>query len=368
MRFLDAFRDPAAARPLVQRLHTAAAACAGREGGTTLMEVCGSHTMAIARYGIRDILPASVRLVSGPGCPVCVTPAGYLDAALELAARGITIATFGDMLGVPASTGSLREARAGGAAIEICYSPDDALALALAHPEREVVFLAIGFETTVAPVINLVPRAIAAGAGNLSLLCAFKTIPTAVGVLLGDPAMRIDGLLCPAHVSAIIGADAYEPAVRAYRVPCVIAGFEPLDILMGIEGLLRQVGAGEARVENQYSRVVRPGGNPRARRLIETYLEPADADWRGIGTIPGSGLAIREPFAAFDAARRHGVSTAGGREHPGCRCGDVVRGMLAPTDCPLFGTGCTPEHPVGPCMVSSEGSCAAYLKYALPPR
>jgi hydrogenase expression/formation protein HypD len=360
--YVDAFRDPAAARALAARVRAAAAALPpGRVA--RLMEVCGTHTMAIGRAGLRRLLPDTVDLVSGPGCPVCVTSPGYVDAAVGLARRGVTVATFGDLLHVPGSETSLAGARAEGGRVEICHSPERALEIARAEPGREVVFLAVGFETTAAPVVSLAPMARAAGVRNLSMLVAFKRIPPALDALARDPDVRIDGFLCPAHVSAIIGADAYEPFVAAHRLPCVIAGFEPLDILGGVESLLRQVAAGQARVENQYARVVRPGGNRLAQRRLDECLEPADADWRGIGALPGSGWRLRPEWAEFDAERRHGIAVKPGRESPGCRCGDVLRGKRKPTECPLFRRGCDPSRPVGPCMVSSEGACAAWFRY-----
>lgn len=369
MRYIEGFRNPDAAAPLVRDIGQAGAALAARGRTVAIMEVCGSHTMAIARYGIRSVLPAGINLVSGPGCPVCVTPSGYIDAAIELAQDGKTLVTFGDMLNVPGSQRTLADCRAAGADIVVAYTPDTARTLALEHPGREIVFLAIGFETTIVPVIRLVDRAAADGVCNVSLLTAFKLVPPALDALLADPEVRIDGFICPAHVSVIIGADAYLPYANDHGVPCVIAGFEPLDILYGIRGLLNQVLAGEARVDNDYARAVRPGGNPRALALMETYLEPIDADWRGLGRLPRSGLGLRDAYAAFDAARRFGIEVKQGGDRPGCRCGDVVKGKLAPPGCPLFGAACRPDQPVGPCMVSSEGTCAAWFKYTrLAPR
>jgi hydrogenase expression/formation protein HypD len=363
MRYLDGFRDASAAAALRGQLQRLSALPAVRDRSLAIMEVCGSHTMAIARYGVRQFLPPNVRLVSGPGCPVCVTDTGYVDAAIELATRGVLLASFGDMLRVPGSTTNLAAARADGAAIHVCYSPTGALELAARHPDREVVLLAIGFETTAAPIVATLDAARRQAIGNLSLLVAFKLVPPALTALIADPELRIDGFLCPAHVSAIIGADAYRPFAERDEVPCVIAGFEPLDILYGLQGLLEQLAAGAARVDNQYSRVVTPGGNRRAQALFDTYLEPVDASWRGIGVIPASGLGLREPYADYDAARRHGVSVGRGEPHPQCRCGDVLKGKIEPPACPLFGKPCTPSRPFGPCMVSSEGTCAAHYKY-----
>lgn len=359
MGVTEAYRDPRTAAALRQQLDANAAPCAWP---VRIMEVCGTHTMAIARHGIRSMLPANVDLVSGPGCPVCVTPPGYVDAAIDLARRGVIIVTFGDLLNVPGTEGSLAQCRAEGARIETGYSPDHALVVAAAQPEREVVFLAIGFETTIGPVINLVPSALAAGLRNLSLLTAFKRVPPALAALMDDPALAIDAFLCPAHVSVVIGSDAYHP-FAARGTPCVVTGFEPLDILAGLTAILKQLARGEARVENEYRRVVQPGGNPAIQRLMATYLEPDDADWRGLGRLPGSGLRLRPEFAAWDAAKRHGLTVGAGREPAGCRCGEVIKGRLRPPACALFGTRCLPDDPVGPCMVSSEGTCAAWYRY-----
>jgi len=363
MKYIEAFRDPAVATPLRERMGKLGEKLAGRPGGVRIMEVCGSHTMSVARYGIRQLLPPHVALLSGPGCPVCVTAAGYIDAAIDLAGRGATIASFGDMLQVPGSSSALSEARSGGARVEVCYSPRAALALAAADPGREVVFLAIGFETTIAPVVSLVDLAIRERIENLSLLVAFKLVPPALRAVLSDPELKVDAFLCPAHVSAIIGTRAYEPIAREYAKPCVIAGFEPLDILFGLCGILAQLAEGRAAVENLYARVVRDDGNPLARAVTERFLRPADVYWRGLGPLPDSGLVLRDEFARFDAEKRFGIAVGPGKEHPGCLCGDVIKGKSIPTECPLFAKRCTPMDPVGPCMVSVEGSCAAYYKY-----
>ena len=364
MRYIDGFRDPAAATWLARSIGRRAQELRAQGRRVRLMEVCGSHTMAIGRFGIRGMLPPEVELISGPGCPVCVTGPGYVDAALEIAAQGAVIATFGDMLRVPGSESTLAEARAAGARVEICYSPDAALDLARRQPDTQVVFLAIGFETTVAPVTSLVPAALREEVDNLSLLTAFKLVPPALEALIADPELAIDGFLCPAHVSAIIGAEAYRPVVERHGLPCVIASFEPLDILLGIDRLLEMIVAGRAELDNQYARVVRAQGNRRARQLIARHLEPVDADWRGLGRIPASGLGLRREFARFDAEHRFGVPVRPGRAHPQCRCGDVLRGKIRPPQCALFDRSCTPSRPVGACMVSAEGTCAAYWKYA----
>ena len=361
--YIEPFRDPAVAAALRARLRALGATLAARGRRVQVMEVCGSHTMSIARFGLRELLPPNVTLISGPGCPVCVTAPGYIDAAIELARRGAIVATFGDMLHVPGSESSLAECRAAGGVIEVCYSPRAALALAQANPGREVVFLGIGFETTIAPVVSLVGLAAGAQAGNLSLLASFKLVPPALRAVLADPEVQVDAFLCPAHVSAIIGMHPYEPFARDHGKPCVIAGFEPLDILYGICGILTQTVEGRAVVENQYERVVRPDGNPRARAVMEQFLLPADTHWRGMGLLPGSGLVLRPEFALYDAEKRFGLAIGPGRESPGCRCGDVIKGKCAPPQCPFFARSCTPLAPVGPCMVSSEGTCAAYYKY-----
>jgi hydrogenase expression/formation protein HypD len=363
VKYVDGFRDPAAAASLRRSIAAAAGRMAASRGAVRIMEVCGTHTMAIARHGIRGILPDNVDLVSGPGCPVCVTHAGYIDNAIALAERGVLVVTFGDMLHVPGSFSTLAGARARGAAVETAYSPATAIELARGEPGRQVVFLAIGFETTIAPLVSLVDEARAEGIGNLSLLTAFKLVPPALSALRADTDLGIDAFLCPAHVSAIIGSDAYKPFAGPGGVPCVIAGFEPLDILLGIDHIVRQLADGRAEVENLYDRVVRPQGNPKAQALMHSYLRPVDARWRGIGTIPASGLGLRPEYERFDAAARFTLADTPGSEPGGCLCGEVIKGKRKPPACPMFGKACTPDNPVGPCMVSSEGSCAAYYKY-----
>ena len=363
MNYIEGFRNPAAAVRFRKNIDDLAATLATAGQRVSIMEVCGTHTMAIARFGIRDILPSNIDLVSGPGCPVCVTEAGYIDAAITLARQGAVIATFGDMIHVPGSDTTLAQCRSEGCSVEVTYSPTAAITLAKDNPSREIVFLAIGFETTTAPVISLLPIALANGIRNLSLLTAFKRVPPALGALRADPELNIDAFLCPAHVSAIIGSNAYRPFSGPGGVPCVVAGFEPLDILMAIEGILKQLISGQYTVENQYSRVVKPEGNLKAQALIHTFLQPVDARWRGLGAVPASGLALRNDYAAYDAEKKHDIRIGAGREPAGCRCGDVIKGKIKPATCPLFGTACTPDHAIGPCMVSSEGSCAAYYKY-----
>ena len=361
MTWTAEFRDPEIARRLLLAIRRAVA---GFSGAMTLMEVCGTHTMAIRRHGIRPLLPENIRLISGPGCPVCVTPLGYVDHAAALARRPATvIATFGDLVRVAGSTTSLQREMAKGAEVRVVYSPLDAVALARQNLEKTVVFLGIGFETTAPAIAASILQARKLGVKNYFVLNASRTMPAAMAALAGDPELQVHGYLCPAHVSAVIGAAAYDELAGTHRIPCVITGFEPLDVLQGVEMLARQIAAGAARVEIQYTRVVKREGNARAREILYRVFEPCDSRWRGIGVIPGSGLRIREEFAPFDAARQLPVPVEEPREDQGCLCGEILKGKIAPRDCPLFRTVCTPEDPVGACMVSSEGACAAEYRY-----
>jgi hydrogenase expression/formation protein HypD len=361
MTYTTEFRNPAVARRLLADI---VEAVKGYDGVMTLMEVCGTHTMAIYQHGIRALLPPQIRLISGPGCPVCVTPVDYVDHAVALSRRPQTIiATFGDMVRVPGSSSSLLQEQARGADVRIVYSPLDAVAMAEKQPHMSVVFLGVGFETTTPTIAGSIIEARRRDLRNYFVLTAHKTIPGPMAILADDPQLQVDGYLCPAHVSAIIGADAYEPLAQVHGVPCVVTGFEPLDMLQGVAMLARQITSGAARVEIQYSRIVRRGGNARARQVLMEVFEPCDARWRGIGVIPASGLGIRAAYAAFDAALQLPVEIEASREHPGCLCGEILKGKLVPGDCPLFRTVCTPEAPVGACMVSSEGTCAAEYKY-----
>jgi hydrogenase expression/formation protein HypD len=360
MKHLAEYHDPR----LVKGLLTAISqTVANFSDDMTFMEVCGTHTMAISQHGIRSLLPESTRLISGPGCPVCVTPVGYIDHAVALARRSeIIIATFGDMVRVPGSASSLMREQAAGARVKIVYSPLDAIKLAEQHPAATIVFLAVGFETTAPAIAGALLTARQKQLTNFLVLCAHKTMPIAMATLLKDPDLQIDGYICPAHVSAIIGARAYEPLAAEFQVPCVITGFEPLDVLQGILMLTRQTISGDARVETQYSRVVKQEGNRRAQAILAQVFEPCDARWRGIGDIPGSGLRLRPEFASYDAATL-GAEIEPPIEHQGCICGEILKGKARPTDCSLFRRTCTPEDPVGACMVSSEGTCAAEYRY-----
>lgn len=331
---------------------------------TKIMEVCGTHTMAAFRTGLRQLLPDSVQLLSGPGCPVCVTDASYLDAAISLCRQpDIIVATFGDLLRVPGSESSLERERAAGANIRIVYSPTDALILARECPDQQIVFLGVGFETTAPTVAASIVAASRKGLHNYSVLCAHKTMPQAMAALLHDQEVSIHGFLCPGHVSVITGAAMYRFIPAQYGIPCVISGFEAWDILKSIEMLVAQRAEGRAEVEIEYSRSVSEHGNRAAQQLMNEVFQPVDSSWRGMGIIPGSGLAIRPAYSAFDAACVHGITFAPARVNPACQCGAIMRGICTPLDCRMFGRACTPSNPVGPCMVSSEGTCAAYYKY-----
>ena len=354
----SAFKDPKLARGLIETIHRLAPEHA------TLMEVCGTHTVAIARNGIRDLMPEGLRLASGPGCPVCVTCNRDIDTVIALARiPNVTITTFGDMTRVPGSTSSLLAEQAAGRSVEIVYSPLDALAFAKAHPEREVVFVGVGFETTTPLVAMAIKRAKAMGLSNFTVFAAHKNMPGALELLVGDPTLELDALILPGHVSTIIGAEPYRFLAEKYGIPGVITGFEPVDVLQGIAMLVRQLHEGRAEIEIAYARGVMPEGNPVALAAIDEVFETCTATWRGLGDIPGSGYRIREEFADFDAVRRFAPDVEPTHDPKGCRCGDVLRARMAPNECPLFRTVCTPENPVGPCMVSSEGSCAAYYRY-----
>jgi len=340
-----------------------AAACTGRR--VTLMEVCGTHTVALFRSGVRSQLPAALRLISGPGCPVCVTAQGYIDAALDLALRpGVTIATYGDMVRVPGRGGSLAEARARGADLLVVYSARDAVAWAAAHPARTVVFLAVGFETTTPATAQAVLEAEAQAVDNFLVLTAHKVVvPAMLALLAGDGGVGLDGFLCPGHVSVIIGSEAYRPIVERHGKGCVVAGFEAASMLEGIARLCEMARDGTPELDNSYPVAVKPGGNPHAQALLARVFEPCDATWRALGTIPGSGLRLRPAYRRFDAAERFQLETNRDDEIAGCRCGEVIQGKTQPSECPRFGVSCTPSNPIGPCMVSSEGTCAAWYNY-----
>ena len=361
MKYIDEYRDPAAAR----RLARAIGACVTRPW--TLMEICGGQTHSLLRHGIDRMLPESVTLLHGPGCPVCVTPAAAIDQAIALAATpGVTLCSFGDMLRVPGEAGSLLAAKARGADVRMVYSPLDAVALAAAQPEREVVFFAVGFETTAPATAMAVLQAERAGLRNFSLLVAHVLVPPAIAALLGSPDNQVQGFLAAGHVCTVMGTAEYEPIARRFGVPIVVTGFEPLDLLQGILACLRQLEAGRAEVENCYGRTVRPGGNPPAQAAIRQVFAVGPRAWRGMGDIPASGLTLAPAYARFDALGRFPpVAPARPRPSP-CISGAILRGLRKPGDCPAFATACTPDHPLGATMVSSEGACAAYHRYRRP--
>lgn len=346
------WNDPVAGRALIDRI----TALAPDAGPLRIMEVCGTHTMAIGRCGIRRLLPETIRLISGPGCPVCVTPAAYIDNAVAAAhEREAIIATFGDMVRVPGLATSLEKARAEGAAVRIMTSPLDVLRM-----DGPVLCLAVGFETTIAPLAAAMQAVRAAGRDDIKFYTCLKVVPPTLALLAADRAIGIDAFLLPGHVSAVIGADAY----RFLDLPSVIAGFEMLDILEAVRRILEMKSAGRTAVENCYGRVVTPQGNLKAQELIRTMLEPCDQPWRGLGVLPGCSLRLREQYASIDAERAWGVPAPDAAAMPGgCACGAVLKGQIIPPECPLFGEACTPDTAVGPCMVSSEGSCASYYKY-----
>ena len=329
-----------------------------------LMEFCGSHTAAILRYGIRQLLPPGIELLSGPGCPVCVTDQSDIDRAISLARTpGIIMASFGDMLKVPGSTGSLAEAEAEGADVRVVYSTLDALEIARKNPSRKVVFLGVGFETTAPTIAASVSQADEENISNYSVMSLAKVCPPVIKALLGGGELTINGIICPGHVSAIIGARPYDFIPRDFDIACVIAGFEPVDILQAIDMLLGQLGEGKPRVEIAYTRGVPEAGNPHALKLMDDVFEAATVNWRGVGEVPGSGLKPRARYAGHDAEKIFDIPKAPPPRATGCICGEILRGVKTPADCALFAGACTPGRPVGPCMVSGEGACAAYYNF-----
>jgi hydrogenase expression/formation protein HypD len=354
------FRDPSLAARLVDQIRRMTT----RE--ISLMEVCGTHTMAIFRTGIRSLLPHTIRLISGPGCPVCVTSQKEIDMFISLAGmEGVIITTFGDLIRVPGSRSSLQEERANGRDIRVVYSTLDAVKIAKQNPKKRVIFLGVGFETTAPTIAASLMMAREMKLENFYAACAHKRVPPALDALLKTPSVQINGFLLPGHVSVIIGEKAYRQVVETHRIPSVITGFEPMDILQGILALTIQVRSGEARLQNAYPRAVLPQGNLKAMSILYQVFEHADAQWRGIGVIPESGLKLREDFQRFDAFIQFDVSVDEPMEPKGCGCGQVLIGAITPHQCPLFRSVCTPEEPVGPCMVSTEGTCAAYYRFSM---
>jgi len=356
VKYLDEYRDPALARALFAELRAVATR------PWTVMEVCGGQTHTIVRQGIDELLPAGIRMIHGPGCPVCVTPLEVVDRAVEIARRPDVIFTsFGDMLRIPGTHGDLLGVKARGGDVRVVYSPLDAVRLAAAHPDRQVVFFAVGFETTAPANAMAVLHAARAGLTNFSVLVSHVLVPPAITAILDAPDNEVQAFLAAGHVCAVMGFTEYEPIAAAYRVPIVVTGFEPLDLIEGILMAVRQLEEGRAEVENQYARAVRRAGNPGAQDAIREVFQVAQRVWRGIGPIPRSGLVLADAYASFDAERRFGVETLTAREHPACIAGAILRGTRLPTDCTAYGTDCTPRRPLGAPMVSSEGTCAAFF-------
>ena len=361
MKYVDEYRDPGLAHGLAAEIRSLVA-----PGEVVhVMEVCGGHTHAIYRHGLEDLLPPEVELVHGPGCPVCVIPAGRVDDAIAIAENEpVTLATFGDMLRVPGGNGSLLEAAARGADVRMVYSPLDALELARREPERHVCFFAIGFETTAPATAVTLLRARIEEIPNFSVFCNHVLIEPPLRAILETPGLRVDAFVGPGHVSSVIGTDAYRFIAEEYGRPVVVSAFEPVDLLQSVAMLLHQRAEGRCEVENQYTRVVRPEGNTRALAAIAETMEPReDFEWRGLGVLPRSALRIRDELAAFDAERLFEIPGARIEDPKACRCGEVLTGQIKPWECGVFGTACTPERPLGTCMVSSEGACAAYFSY-----
>ncbi len=327
-----------------------------------LMQVCGTHGMAILRYGIKDILPPNIKLISGPGCPVCVTPDQYIDKAIAYVRKGFVVMSFGDMLRVPGSESTLSREKSKGGKVKVVYSTMEAIELAKSSSDT-FIFLGIGFETTAPTVASSISIAKNEKINNYMVLPGNKLIPPAMRALVEDKEVRIDGFICPGHVSVITGNKVYEFLAEDYHIPCVVTGFEPVDILLGIDLLLLQIQKDEPKVENEYTRVVNPDGNLIAKSIVNSVFVPGPSEWRGMGMIDNSGLMIRKEYSDYDAEVRYPVKVASSRENKGCRCGDILRGLIEPSDCPLFGSPCSPSNPFGPCMVSMEGSCNNYYRF-----
>lgn len=358
VKHIEEYRDREIARRLIAQIHAAS------RKPIRLMEVCGTHTMSIFRSGLRSLLPETITLVSGPGCPVCVTAQREIDQFVALARReDVILTTFGDLLRVPGSGSSLQQERAAGCDVRVVYSPLDALALAARNRAKKVVFLGVGFETTAPTVAAALLSARAQGVSNFLVFAAHKRTPPAVAALMAAPDLRVDGFLLPGHVCLVTGTRAFQPLVDRYRIPCVVGGFEPLDLLGALARLVAQIEAGAAVLENAYERAVTAGGNAKAQAVMEAVFATVDAEWRGLGVIPASGLKIAEAHRALDAEACFDLSVPDVPEPRGCACGQVLKGLKIPTDCALYQKTCTPMHPVGPCMVSSEGTCAAYYRY-----
>lgn len=359
LKHVDEYRDPELARKITDKI-----LAIPLKGKLKIMEVCGTHTMSISRFGLRKALSSKVDLISGPGCPVCVTPTDYIDKALEYAKRHDNIiTTFGDMFHVPGSRSTLEKEKSNGADIRIVYSPLDTLKIANRNPDKKVIFLSVGFETTTPTIAGMLMLARETDISNVFILCGNKLVPPALKAILQDEEIDINGFLMPAHVSTMIGYQPYRFIVKEYGIPCVIGGFEALDILAAIEMIFKQKQRGKSSLENEYSRFAREEGNRKAMKLMNEIFEPHDTAWRGFGTVPKSGLVLRKAYDRFDIEKVEPVSVRKTSDARGCICSRIVKGISKPTDCKLFARKCTPSSPIGACMVSSEGTCAAYYKY-----
>lgn len=358
MRFIDEYRNAELGKRLIDRIYQSSTK------RVRLMEFCGGHTVSIFKYGIRQLLPPTVEMLSGPGCPVCVTANDDLDKVISLSRLpDVIITTFGDLLRIPGSYSSLQQVRAEGNDIRVVYSALEALDIARGNPEHQVIFVGIGFETTAPTIAASILQAEQEKLNNYHILSLHKLTPPVIRALLDSGETKINGIVCPGHVSTIIGSNPYQFIPSNYGIACVVSGFEPLDILLCISMLVAQIERGQPGVEIAYRRAVHPQGNQQALRLIEKVFDICPATWRGIGSVPDSGLKLKQEYQVFDAERVFHIHQEESREPPGCLCGDILRGVKVPLDCKLFNTACTPEHPVGPCMVSSEGTCAAYYHY-----
>jgi hydrogenase expression/formation protein HypD len=358
LKHIDEYRDADIAKALIQKIKTAS------KRPVRLMEVCGTHTVSIFRSGIRSVLPETISLLSGPGCPVCVTDQQEIDAFIELARLdNVIVATFGDLMRVPGSYSSLQRERAEGHDIRVVYSTFDALEVAQKKPHKKVVFLGVGFETTAPTIAAAIQQADQMKIENFSVISAHKLVPPALETLMSLEDVQLDGFILPGHVSVIIGLNAYRPFFDRYQIPCVVAGFEPADILQAVSMLVEMIETSNPGLENAYPRAVTEQGNTKAQKILQDIFEPADACWRGIGMIPQSGLKIRDEYAVHDAEKQFDIRVPEPKIPPGCACGDILTGKKQPPDCKLYKKVCTPSDPVGPCMVSTEGTCAAYYRY-----
>jgi hydrogenase expression/formation protein HypD len=358
MKYVNEYRDPALAKKLLEKIR--------RESHKPikLMEFCGGHTVAIFKHGLRQLLPPNIAMLSGPGCPVCVTASADLDKAIVLGKLpGVIITSFGDMVRVPGSRSSLQQAKAEGADVRIVYSAQDAITIARENPEKSVVFIGIGFETTAPTIAASILQAGQEKIRNYYVLSLHKVCPPIMKAILDLGEVRLDGIICPGHVSTVIGSLPYRFIADDYRIACAVSGFEPVDILLAVDSLVGQIESGQPKVDIAYRRGVKPEGNPAALRLMEKVFETGDGNWRGIGVVPESGLQIKPEYEKYDADKHFNVSVEPACEPKGCICGSILRGVSTPPECKLFRETCTPEHPVGPCMVSSEGSCATYYQY-----